>query len=386
MAGEAIEFSAADLAATAAAYNPTLARAPLVVGHPKTDDPAQGWAAGLSAGSQGLYAQVEQLDPAFAEAVRAGRYAAVSAKFYRPDDANNPAPGVWYLRHIGFLGAMPPAVKGLEPPAFAQAAAFYDIDTSHGDGVCFAEPVAFSGWAGMQQAGLWRNLRDWLLAKWGAEEADRVVPSYQVQDLEMAARHEMDDDGPAAVPAFAEAAAAPAPAAEPPATPTEPQEPAVTEAEAQQLREQNAALQRDADELRRREAERTAAAVLADNTAFAEQLVREARIPAGQAALVAAVGVQLQQAADVQFGEGDARVPVHQAFRSLLSALPPLAGTGEQATRERAAEAGASAQADAEFSEADPDRLALDGQIKAYAAKHGMSYAQAAAAVVRSTR
>lgn len=376
MAGEVIEFSQADIEATARAYNPKLARSPLVVGHPKTDDPAQGWVSGMTATDQGLYAQVDQVDPAFAEAVRQGRYGALSAKFYRPSDAGNPVPGVWYLRHVGFLGAAAPAVKGLEAPAFAAEA---DDDGC----VRFAEAVAFSGWAESQAAGLWRNLREWLIAKFGQDDADRVLPQYAVAGLETQADREMrrDEVAPAA---FAAAPTPPAAAAAP-----SPQESTVTEQEAQQLRDQSAAQQREIDELRSKEAKRAADAMLAENVAFAEQLVREARIPTAQQALVAAVGAQLQQSADVAFGEGKDSQPLHQAFRTFMQALPPKVGLAEQATRERAATAGAAdPAAEVQFAqgEVDADRLALDGRIRAHAAEKKLSYAAAANALMRSGR
>src|SRR5690348_2362867 len=120
-AGEVIEFSQADIQATAQAYDPKKSKAPLVIGHPKIDQPAKGWTVALSASERGLFAAADKVDPEFAEAVRAGSYGTVSAKFYRPTDANNPVPGVWYLRHIGFLGAHPPGVKGLDDPEFSEA-------------------------------------------------------------------------------------------------------------------------------------------------------------------------------------------------------------------------------------------------------------------------
>ena len=138
MAGETIEFSQADLEATAAAFSPSISKAPIVIGHPATDDPAQGWIASLQATARGLFATPSQVEPAFAEAMNAGRYGTVSAKFYRPLDASNPVPGVWYLRHVGVLGAQNPAVKGLDDPAFAAL----DDDGC----VCFSEGVAFSHW------------------------------------------------------------------------------------------------------------------------------------------------------------------------------------------------------------------------------------------------
>lgn len=119
MSGEMIRFSESDLAASAQAYNPAIHEAPLVVGHPKHDDPAYGWVQALAFGDDGLTAVPHQVDPAFAEMYATGRFKKVSASFYRPYSPNNPVPGVWYLRHVGFLGAQPPAVKGLRPAEFA---------------------------------------------------------------------------------------------------------------------------------------------------------------------------------------------------------------------------------------------------------------------------
>lgn len=118
--GRAIVFSEEDLAATVAAYDPAVHEAPVVVGHPKTDDPALGWVSGLKCVGLRLEADFRQLDPAFAEAVEAGRYKHVSAAFYAPDSPRNPKPGVYYLRHVGALGAVPPSVKGLGPLTFAE--------------------------------------------------------------------------------------------------------------------------------------------------------------------------------------------------------------------------------------------------------------------------
>ncbi len=122
--GQTFTITAADLAATAAAYDPALHEAPLVIGHPALDDPAYGWVESLSVTGDGaLEAEPTQVDPAFAELVEAGRYKKISASFYRPDAAANPAPGAFYLRHVGFLGAQPPAVKGLRAVQFAAPAA-----------------------------------------------------------------------------------------------------------------------------------------------------------------------------------------------------------------------------------------------------------------------
>ncbi|MBD9463918.1 phage protease [Pseudomonas sp. Pdm06] len=119
--GTTFHFTEADLAATVAAYNPTLHEAPLVIGHPQHDAPAAGWVKSLTATAQGLIAEPQQIDASFAEQIAKGSYKKISASFYHPTAANNPVPGVYYLRHVGFLGAQPPAVKGLRPIELAES-------------------------------------------------------------------------------------------------------------------------------------------------------------------------------------------------------------------------------------------------------------------------
>lgn len=369
LAGESIEFSEADLAATAAAYNPKISKAPLVVGHPKTDDPAKGWTVALSATERGLFAAANKVDPEFAESVRQGAYGTVSAKFYRPTDPHNPVPGVWYLRHIGFLGAQPPGVKGLDDPEFAEG----------DDGcVCFQEGVEFGEWDAMTSANLWRNMREWILSQFGLETADKVIPSYDVRALELGAQEDINarrDAAASLAPAFAEGATTHNPPQ---------QESAVTDQEAAQLREQNAALQRQNEELRRTEQARLAEAIRQDNVAFAETMVSERRIPTALKGQVAAIGAQLQATPDVEFGEGDAKKPLHQVFREVLQALPQSVEFGETASRERAV-GGEVVEDGPSFAEgADPDRIALDKRIREHAKTHGMSYAAAANAVMKS--
>lgn len=121
--GRTLTFQTADLMATANAYDPNLYEAPLVVGHPETNAPAYGWVASLMAQADALEAVPHQVDAAFSAMVNAGRFKRISASFWLPDAPGNPAPGVYYLRHIGFLGAAAPAVKGLRTPVFADDAA-----------------------------------------------------------------------------------------------------------------------------------------------------------------------------------------------------------------------------------------------------------------------
>lgn len=175
MQGQTIAFGEADLAASAAAYDPAKHEAPIVVGHPKADAPAFGWVQSLSADAGGLNAIPRQVDPAFAEAVAAGRYKKVSASFYQPDSPHNPVPGVYYLRHVGFLGAQPPAVKGLNPVQFADDG-----------GDCVSFEFAEEDVTGIlrRMAGLFRGLRDYFVDKEGLDKADAIIPAWTMDWLQ----------------------------------------------------------------------------------------------------------------------------------------------------------------------------------------------------------
>jgi len=122
MQGQILSFTAHDLDMMAKVYDPALHRAPLVLGHPKHDDPAYGHVLGMFAKDGALFAQAS-VSADLEGMVKAGRYTRVSASLYPPHAEGNPVQGAWYVRHVGFLGAMPPAVKGMIPPAFAETGA-----------------------------------------------------------------------------------------------------------------------------------------------------------------------------------------------------------------------------------------------------------------------
>ena len=133
-AGVAHHFSEADLDGMAASYSPALREAPLTVGHPKDNLPAYGWVKAVARTPAGTLAITpHQVEPQFAEMVQAGRFKKRSASFYPPHAPNNPTPGKWYLRHVAFLGAQPPAVAGLKDIQFSEDDA--------GGAVSFSEPA-----------------------------------------------------------------------------------------------------------------------------------------------------------------------------------------------------------------------------------------------------
>jgi hypothetical protein len=116
--GERGHWSEEDLDRLAAGYNPRLQPAPIVLGHPDDDAPAYGWLRRLRRAGQSLWAQLEKVDPAFEALLHARRFRQRSVSLYK----HFPPTGGPYIRHLGFLGAAPPAVKGLAPVRFADAA------------------------------------------------------------------------------------------------------------------------------------------------------------------------------------------------------------------------------------------------------------------------
>ncbi len=133
MGGQQLTFSESDLAATVAAYDPAKHEAPLCIGHPKHDAPAYGWVQSMQMASDGPEAIPHQVNADFAELHKSGAFKKVSASFYPPASPHNPVPGVYYLRHIAFLGAQPPAIKGLRPVEFAEDADCITVEFSEAE-------------------------------------------------------------------------------------------------------------------------------------------------------------------------------------------------------------------------------------------------------------
>lgn len=346
MSGMKREFTAADLAASAAAYDPALHEAPIVVGHPQHDMPAYGWvqrvlhSEGDGHNPPGLYAQVGQVNADFADMVAAGAFKKISAAFYPPDAPSNPKPGVFYLRHVGFLGAQPPAIKGLAQVAFA-------------DG---NDPVVF--------------------AQWDEPAAPAADPSAP----------EIEPEPTPADPAPADPApASPLPDDPPPTpeleTPVTPEEKAAVEAKAAAVEAENQALRAELAAQKRNRVHEA-------NAAFAEKLAAEGRLlPAYKDLAVATLDHFALLDQPVEFGEGEAKKPLADQLRAMLAAAPQAVAFGEQATTARAAATDAAAAAaddDAAFAEgAEPERLAQHKAIKAHMAQHKVDYATAARAVLK---
>lgn len=362
--GRVIDFSEQDIAEIAATYDPALAEAPMVVGHPSLTAPAYGWAKTLSADGPVLYAEPHQVEPAFAEAVNAGRYKKRSASIYLRDTPGNPTPGKLYLRHIGWLGASAPAVKGLRDVQFAE-------DSGAAE---FSLPVSYFG---RTVADVLQRLRDWFVEKEGVEKADTLIPQWQIRNIDEIGQDAGDAQS---IPAVAYAA----PAAG--AITMETSAMSQTAGASADFAEREAALQTRSAELTQRERaiqERESKARRDDAVAFAERLASQAEGKLLPRQVPAVVELLLALPAQpISFAEGATQVskPGDQLLRELLDSLPRQVDyteksgkAGESAPASFAAPAGAVVSA----SRSELYRRAKEHQ----AANPGVSWADAVEAV-----
>lgn len=362
MEGETLSFAEADLTATAAAYDPAKHEAPICVGHPRHNLPAFGWIAGVEAHAGRLVATPKQVNPAFAGMVRAGSFKKVSAAFWAPDAPGNPTPGIWALRHVGFLGAQPPAVRGLAPVRFAGdddgVVVFGDVDTGT------------LGHTLRSVLGFLARLRDTLIERDGLEKANQVISDWELQSAQDAASR-LEAAAPAAI---GPCCATPSTDSEVSAVTTNPGTAAApTAAPAAED------LARRASELAAREAafaEREAGIRRQENAAFLDGLVGQGRFAPGLKAETLAFMEHLGASGVVAFAEGVSKTPL-QAFRDLLARQPKVVEFAEIAPSGDNGR-GVVAFAAPGGCEVDRERLALHAKALTYQAQHpGTDYATA---------
>ena len=353
--GVDVNITVQDLQAAAQAYNANFHEAPLVIGHPTTNAPAFGWVEKLSVNGDVLTADFKQVDDNLVDLVRQGRYKKVSASFYPPTHPSNPVQGSWYLRHVGFLGAAAPAVKGLSAINFTDDEA---------DVVVFSEDVSYTQ---DTIARFLRRLREWIVSKHGIDEADSVVPEWQIQDLDHAAQQ------PSETPIFNEAKE----------TPMATDQELATEKAAREKAEQ-AAAQAQA-ELAKLQAEQEQALRKADhnkNVDFAESLVKSGSLKPADKNLI----IQMLDFAEhpehttVDFGESQSLADALKAFLKNGTTILP---TGETATADRAGKL-SDVSGSLNFAEfAEPNAQSHHERIVALMQKENISYEDAARRTVQ---
>lgn len=179
--GNKVTISESDLAELSETFDPDLWKSPYVYGHPKDDDPAQGYPESFYVKGKKLFSKPGKLFADFKEALKEGKYSKISLSIFHRNSPANPTPGKLYVRHVGFLGAVPPAVSGLANVELSDKPTdHFEIELSYGDRV---------------QNHIFRRIRDFIIEKFSLEEADKVIPDYEIQSIiESQAREDAKED------------------------------------------------------------------------------------------------------------------------------------------------------------------------------------------------
>ncbi|MND22324.1 hypothetical protein D3C80_127000 [compost metagenome] len=304
--GRRYTFSEAEVQAIAAAYDKGKFSAPVVIGHPiKSDAPAYAWADAVRVRDDGVMeADLEQVNPAFADLVDKGAYKKVSTAFYPAEHPNNPTPGQLHIRHIGFLGAAAPGVQGLAPVEFAEG----DDDGL----ISFALGEEFRPlvWMARSLGRIMRRHRDQIIAEEGVEAADRQIPEYEIESAtDAATRLNMAIDSDGNGPRFNEGE----PSAEEAARAAE-----LDQREADIAAREQAAAARDA-EAAQAQADAARTARQSEDAAFVEGLAAAGRLPDGHASLILGFCDALGSAEMIAFAEGEDVQDPRQAFKAYLT-------------------------------------------------------------------
>lgn len=164
---------------------------PFVKGHPKDDDPAYGWGEKNNVfidddNHLKLDATEESFQPEFLEDLKKKKFGPISIKL-RPSDLS--------IKHIGFFGAVPTAVSGLEP-AFSEEdknhnkektveLQFKSCNVSENENefvIEFAE-LEVSRYQLNSVAELFRNIKNNFIEALGLEKANLLMPEYLLANV-----------------------------------------------------------------------------------------------------------------------------------------------------------------------------------------------------------
>ncbi len=321
--GRTAHYSRDDLDQMVANHDPAHP-APHVITHKELYSPfAYARTAELKREGDVLFAKAADVEPQFERLVKDGRLSERSVRIRKTDKG-------WSVGHIAWLGAEPPAVEGLAPVQFEQdeqSVHDYQMDT----------------YAAGALVRMMRRMREFLIGKYGVDEADRVMPDYEIEVLNDDVRQAEDP-----APSFSSGEE---PSAEHPAG--NPEEdtnmPDFTQADLDAAREEarqqaEADYQRQQDELRQRLDEERRARLAAEFQADMNAWTEENLLLPVQAEGLLEFMLQLSDAdgAEFEFSAGDESKKVTPLawFRDFVAGLK-----GHDLTREQGGDDGAGVDA-----------------------------------------
>lgn len=174
--GQTVDLTRDNLAAVAKNYDPVSYKSAITVGHPKSDrEPAYGRVAALQFINDTLYFQPDEksIVSEFGEMVNKGMYTHVSPSFQFPSAR---------LKHVAFLGATPPAIKGMEAITNLEFAECSDPVTEIT--FEFSEGYDWLTWKIRTAGRMFQRLRDWMIESTGdAAKVNQVIDSYGIESL-----------------------------------------------------------------------------------------------------------------------------------------------------------------------------------------------------------
>ena len=358
-----MSFTQDHLHQIANSYDPKVHEAPVIVGHAYATSPAYGWVDSLKVIGDRLVARIKDLEPQFAELVKARRYSKISSGLYPPESPSNPYPGNFSLREVSFLGAKPPAIKGLKPVEFAEEEGVLHFDEQ----LNFMHGVSEAERSYRFIATVFQRLRDHLIDKEGLDAADKVLPADIVQMISESAnmpdvRFEMLDRLMMRVSELEQQIS---------------QQPIYTEkhmteekelefAEKQrQIEIQQAELAKQAQILAKRQAELDRK----EDLDFCEGLIKEGKVlPKERTNLMAIFSSLRKSDSTVNFGEGD--LSAVEAVKNFVKEHPPVIAFGEFSAPEKALPRSNSNFDVPDGYDVDPDQLELHQKAEAYMEAH----------------
>jgi hypothetical protein len=377
MHGRDIPITRDDLTELAASYDPGRYRAPVVIGHPRLDDPAWGTIERFEVEGDSLFAVEGHVDAQFAAFRDAGRFAERSLSFFLPDHPNNPTPGKKHPKHCGWLGGAAPAVPGLarlQGRDRLAALSAYDPNDQH--------VVALSmrndrRWVFGLLASMFQRLREWRISTDGIEAADDVIRPWEIDSLREAAAPDPEEDAPAY---FSQPAPAvtPAPVHQGPAM-SQPNQQTVD------LAAQQAAVAEREARVAAQEQQMAAAAAAAARTSaveFADALIADGRLLPRNKSRVVELMLAMPATQAVAFAGDDGSQltkPAAEIFRELMLSLPKQIDFAAKSDTPVAGESGAPVDfAAAPGAEVDPAGLAIHAKAQQYMQRNpGATYLQA---------
>jgi hypothetical protein len=169
-AGNTKEWTKKDLDKIVSQFKELGEDVPATIGHNVKNKPAYGWFKSFYRKGKSLFGEMEDVVDEFGEMLKKKMFKNRSIAL-RPNLS---------IRHMAFLGAEPPAIKGMKDFAFSEADEFaeYEFEMSDEKRNAFRIESAFKS-----VGRLFQIVRDKKIEKDGLEKANDIIPQWDIDNL-----------------------------------------------------------------------------------------------------------------------------------------------------------------------------------------------------------